>query len=431
MNKSTKTIKSGEFEGYCYLPSSISSSDTSENMNYILSSSFSDVSEKRSFSEEILFIGKKFEESKIADCVFKTKYKSLGTKNTKKIRLKCDFNENEAKILNFDKIRNRYKCYNGIELDYNIIDHEKLNYNDLLKECDSNSWFLDNKSITIESDKDIYEKMQHNIYNRFKSELNVFPKLSRRAWKNDSKASLSYMNRRFKENYNLEEGNCHSFCALDNLKGLEKNIARRRQRIYQKKYLEHGIKVEENENRKDINTRWTLRELLLKVNNTVCQFISDPDLMELNLIYMDSQARRWIHMLANAYGINSKSSGAGRSRHIILYKTTKIHDNYSKQHVNRILQGLNHNQYNRKVFQRKDFNKSKNNISKSSNKNGNKYHDGDIVAKNVPEIDKNNRGRIMLEKLGWVAGNGLGAPDNKGIEVPIVAIIKTTKSGLR
>ncbi|CCJ29790.1 unnamed protein product [Pneumocystis jirovecii] len=418
VKKGVKTTKSDEFEGYHYLPSSISSSDTLEDMDCMFSSSFSDVSERRSFSEEILFIGKKFEKSKITDCVFENKCKpSGGLQNIKKVGLKCNFDGN-AKELNLNKTKRRYKLCNDMELDYvwNIIDHENLNYNDFLKECDSNSLFLDN-DIVVESGEDICEKMHYNIYNRFKPDFNVFSKLNCRGWKN--------------ENYDFEDENYHFFHMLNNLKNLEKNTTKRRQKIYQRKYLEQNIKAKKNENRKNTKTGRTLRELLLKVNNIVCQFISDSDLMELDLISMDSQARRWIHMLANAYGIGSKSFGTERSRHVILYKTTKIHDNYSKQHVNRVLQSLNHNQYNRKVSQRKDPNKSRNNTSKNSNRNGNRYHDGDIVAKNVPEIDKNNRGRIMLEKLGWIAGNGLGAPDNKGIEVPIVAIIKTTKSGLR
>lgn len=127
----------------------------------------------------------------------------------------------------------------------------------------------------------------------------------------------------------------------------------------------------------------------------------------------------------------SKSFEQRELRHVVLYKTTRVHDNYSKSYVARILRTLNSRQYDSRVSSMKDLKKSKDNGGKfSRNKHKYRYQDGDIVGKDASEIDKDNKGRMMLERLGWIAGSGLGAADNKGIEVPIMAVIKTTKLGL-
>lgn len=62
-----------------------------------------------------------------------------------------------------------------------------------------------------------------------------------------------------------------------------------------------------------------------------------------------------------------------------------------------------------------------------------KFHtvEGEYVGKDAPEIGQENVGRRMLEKLGWVDGEGLGAQGNKGISEPVMAKVKKNKSGLR
>lgn len=48
----------------------------------------------------------------------------------------------------------------------------------------------------------------------------------------------------------------------------------------------------------------------------------------------------------------------------------------------------------------------------------------------APELGIENRGRAMLEKMGWTTGMGLGNPNNAGIVAPIFAKVKTSKAGL-
>lgn len=59
------------------------------------------------------------------------------------------------------------------------------------------------------------------------------------------------------------------------------------------------------------------------------------------------------------------------------------------------------------------------------------YKEGDVVGANASEIGPESVGRKMLVKMGWQNGDALGAEGNKGITVPISAVVKTSKIGIR
>lgn len=56
--------------------------------------------------------------------------------------------------------------------------------------------------------------------------------------------------------------------------------------------------------------------------------------------------------------------------------------------------------------------------------------EGDVVGSAAPAIGPANIGRQLLERLGWTAGEGLGA-QGRGISEPVVAVVKNSKLGLR
>jgi hypothetical protein len=58
------------------------------------------------------------------------------------------------------------------------------------------------------------------------------------------------------------------------------------------------------------------------------------------------------------------------------------------------------------------------------------YRDGEIVGAAAPELGIENKGRQMLEKMGWSSGTALGALNNKGILQPVATVVKRTKAGL-
>lgn len=58
------------------------------------------------------------------------------------------------------------------------------------------------------------------------------------------------------------------------------------------------------------------------------------------------------------------------------------------------------------------------------------YRDGEVVGGSAPELSQENKGRAMLEKMGWSNGTALGALNNKGILQPVAHVVKRSKAGL-
>jgi len=45
-------------------------------------------------------------------------------------------------------------------------------------------------------------------------------------------------------------------------------------------------------------------------------------------------------------------------------------------------------------------------------------------------LGQENKGRNMLEKMGWSTGTALGPLNNKGIMHPVTHVVKNSKAGL-
>lgn len=56
--------------------------------------------------------------------------------------------------------------------------------------------------------------------------------------------------------------------------------------------------------------------------------------------------------------------------------------------------------------------------------------EGEVVGASAPELGQENKGRAMLEKMGWSKGMALGALENKGILEPVAQVVKKSKAGL-
>jgi len=139
---------------------------------------------------------------------------------------------------------------------------------------------------------------------------------------------------------------------------------------------------------------------------------------------MHRLARKTVHELARAYNLGSKSHGNGSARYTTLFKlrTTMPVDEFR---ITRILKRSSH--INALERADDDANRS---ASYRSQARSSRLRDGDVVGGDAKEIASDNRGRVMLEKLGWRTGMGLGA-EGMGITMPLVAVVKKTKSGLQ
>lgn len=146
---------------------------------------------------------------------------------------------------------------------------------------------------------------------------------------------------------------------------------------------------------------------------------------------MDKANRKVVHELANAFNLKSKSAGNGDNRFPILYRTSrtlafndgafaKVDARISRRFLPRIdVGGKRAGGGAKRAAGASGFNRAA--VS---------YRDGDIVGGSAPELGADNRGRAMLEKMGWSSGTALGALNNKGIMLPVSHVVKTTKAGL-
>ncbi|KAI9743286.1 MAG: hypothetical protein M1818_003132 [Claussenomyces sp. TS43310] len=144
---------------------------------------------------------------------------------------------------------------------------------------------------------------------------------------------------------------------------------------------------------------------------------------------MDKADRKLIHELANASNLKSKSVGKGNKRFPILYRTSRT--SYDERAFIAV-----EARPSRRYLPRMDVNGHK--LTKTLQRQGRggsgitgvSYRDGDIVGASAPELGVENKGRAMLQRMGWSTGTALGALNNKGILQPVSHVVKTTKAGL-
>lgn len=150
---------------------------------------------------------------------------------------------------------------------------------------------------------------------------------------------------------------------------------------------------------------------------------------------MNPYDRKKVHEVANVFNLKSRSVGGGTSRFPTLYKTSRT-TGYDEDALSGIETQLN----SKRFIHRSDKRKAKCPTKKPATARrargggfanaGVSYRDGEVVGATAPEIGSENRGRTMLEKMGWSTGTALGAINNKGIMQPVTHVVKTTKAGL-
>jgi hypothetical protein len=150
---------------------------------------------------------------------------------------------------------------------------------------------------------------------------------------------------------------------------------------------------------------------------------------------MAADMRASVHRLARALNLKSHSQGKADGRFPILTKTPQT-PKYAINGVREIDALLNQ----RKFFPRNagSFKTAKQPRTGPRTRRsggggvlaGASYMDGDVVGASAPEIGADNRGRAMLEKMGWSSGMGIGKVGNKGSIEVIKHVVKNTKAGL-
>ena len=164
--------------------------------------------------------------------------------------------------------------------------------------------------------------------------------------------------------------------------------------------------------------------------------VEDTDTLE--LAPMQPHLRASVHRLAKSLKLNSRSSGkegVGAGRFPVLTKTPHT-PYYTVETVWEVDALMNL----RKFFPKhgggsyKGARATKAPSLKKGKGGGGfaaaSYANGEIVGFAAPELGVDNKGRALLEKMGWVSGMGIGKEGNEGTLEHIKHVVKTNKAGL-
>lgn len=141
---------------------------------------------------------------------------------------------------------------------------------------------------------------------------------------------------------------------------------------------------------------------------------------------MTKQDRKTVHNLAGKFNLKSKSVGKGNSRFTTIIKTNRSANfEHDEEAVDSILR-------NGKFLKRMDKSAAQHMLSKRASGAGaqGKLRDGMVVGESASELSADNKGRLMLEKMGYKTGMTLGV-GGRGIAEPVMAVMKTGKAGLQ
>lgn len=153
---------------------------------------------------------------------------------------------------------------------------------------------------------------------------------------------------------------------------------------------------------------------------------------------MGKEDRKLIHELGLAFGLKTKSIGSGQTRAPTLIKTTRMVD-FDDVVFLQVCREYQDHGFLPRLDHRSRFSGKKNPGKRKlarmaggggGTKSGVSYQNGEVVGGSAPEIGVENKGRAMLEKLGWTKGMALGAIGNEGILQPVAHVVKTGKAGL-
>ncbi|ESZ90648.1 hypothetical protein SBOR_8965 [Sclerotinia borealis F-4128] len=178
----------------------------------------------------------------------------------------------------------------------------------------------------------------------------------------------------------------------------------------------------------DMKARYKEGMSIDDVKEEIKEFLKG-DNTTLSLPAMDKADRKFVHEIANAFKLKSRSAGAGNKRYPILYRSSRT-TVYGERAYEAAASKLS-----RRFLPRNDVGGRRAGAAPRRGGRGGgfgaaSYRDGDVVGASAPELGVENKGRAMLEKMGWSAGTALGALDNKGILQPVSHVVKTTKAGL-
>ncbi|KAI5789927.1 hypothetical protein FPQ18DRAFT_261297 [Pyronema domesticum] len=185
-----------------------------------------------------------------------------------------------------------------------------------------------------------------------------------------------------------------------------------------------GVKAQKT-GKADLKEKYARGMTMTQVFDEIRQFML-RDHSSLALPPMTKHDRKTVHDLAAKFNLKSKSIGKGNSRFTTIIKTSRSSSfEYNEEAVDSILR-------HGKFLKRMDKSAAQHLLPKRASGAGpqGKLRDGMVVGESASELSADNKGRLMLEKMGYKTGMTLGV-DGRGIAEPLMAIMKTGKAGLQ
>lgn len=192
-------------------------------------------------------------------------------------------------------------------------------------------------------------------------------------------------------------------------------------------------KIQKKENKRmealaqnDLGVKYENSLHVQDIKNELELFLHDVSSDKITFPPLDAHGNKTIRKMAHKFNMKSARCDNGLLKYTVVVKTRRTF-NYLPDY-----DGIGQILRQRPFFPRADrgsYGSATFNREKQPNKANVK--EGDIIGAEAPEIDHSNIGRQLLEKLGWVKGEGLGAQGNKGISVPLTVTVKKSKTGLK
>ena len=184
----------------------------------------------------------------------------------------------------------------------------------------------------------------------------------------------------------------------------------------------------------DLSVKYDYSLHIKEIKQEFETFLHDVSRDTMSFPPLDPHGNKTINKLSSCYNMRcTRCGGNGLQMYMKVAKTRKTF--HYLPDYNQIAYIMRQ----RPVFKRSDVkSRTKEEIAETDGKKSRRgpineayVKEGDLVGAKAPEIGTNNIGRKLLEKLGWVKGEGLGAHGNKGISEPLMATVKKSKTGLR
>ncbi|CAK9779423.1 hypothetical protein CC85DRAFT_289648 [Cutaneotrichosporon oleaginosum] len=167
------------------------------------------------------------------------------------------------------------------------------------------------------------------------------------------------------------------------------------------------------------------------IDMMIQDFMRDSGRTTLQLPPMEKETRKKVHMLAECYDLKSKSKGKGAARFPILIKLARSGLQVDTAKRDRLVAAgqFNGGSFFKALYARKSKGDGKNNSARGTGASV-RAREGDLVGEGAEKIGQDNVGHKLLSKMGWSEGITIGLGGERGLEVPIVAVVKNTKRGL-